>query len=164
MGLILKDKIRKFMVGFPTVSDKYNVAGGILAGSTPVNFGDLVQYDTTTGYYKPATSLSAITDVAGFVLGTNVKLAEGFASDVVRVNGGEAFNLLMNGYIAIQLDSGATEAYITPNATVCVILATGKVTTSDKAASTTIVQLPGVVLTGEYEKIGSTLIVEALVK
>lgn len=164
MGLIINDKIRAMMVGYPTVSDKYNVAGGILSGSTPVAFGDLVQYDSTTGYYKPATSVSAVGDIAGFVLATNVKLTQDWPGTTVQVNGGEAFNLLLNGYIAAKLDSGATSSYVAPGASVYVILATGKLTTSDKASASTIVELPGYKFTGYKETQGSDLVAEICVK
>lgn len=169
MGLIIKDKLQKMIKGYPTVSDKYNVLGGISEDSSnAIKFGDLVMFGSTTGYYKKAVSLSAVTAIAGFALGTNVKLAEGFASDEVQINKGEAFNLLKDGYIAIELDAGATEAQIVPNAKVAVILATGKVTTIDKEDSSeqtpTTLELPGVVLTGEYETQGSNFVVEAYVR
>ena len=155
MGLIINPSIQKMIKGFPTVSDKYNVAGGLLSGSYAVNFGDLVAYSSTTGYYTTAAGASAITDIAGFVLGTNVKLSEGFATNVVQVNVGEAFNLLLNGYIAVELDSGATASYITPNAQMCVILSTGKVTTSDNYNASTAPYLPNAKFTGEYENQGT---------
>lgn len=164
MGLIINDKIRKMLVGYPTVSDKYNVAGGILSGVTAVHFGDLVQVSSTPGYFTPATSLSAVTDIGGFVLATNVKLAQDWPATTVQVNPGEAFNLLINGFIAVELDSAATEAQIKPNAQMCVILSTGKVTTVDKYNASTAPYLPNCVFTGEYEKVGSVLIAEVYVK
>ena len=58
--------------------------------------------------------------------------------------------------MAIELDSAATLASVTPNSQVAVILATGKCTTSDKIASTTIVALPNVVFTGVVENHGTS--------
>ena len=39
--LIIKDKIDMLMKGYPTVSDKYNVAGGVLTGNAAAQFGEL---------------------------------------------------------------------------------------------------------------------------
>ena len=103
-----------FIVGYPTVSDKYNVTGGLLSGSDPVKFGDLVMFDGS-GYFKKVASATAVGDIAGFVLATNVKVAEGFATNVVQVNPGEAFNLLVRGFVAVAIEDetfdAAVEAY-----------------------------------------------------
>ncbi len=164
MGMIIGPSgIPMLMVGYPTVSDKYNVAGGTLAGDSTVKFGDLVKFSTTKGYYEKASSLSAVTDAAGFVVATNVKLAE-YHSNEVLTYPGEAFNLLVNGFIAIELDSNAVAADILANSSVYVILATGKLTTSSKAASGTVVVLPNTVFTGTYELHGTTLVAEIYVK
>lgn len=112
MGLILKDSVPMLMKGYPTVSDKYNVQGGILAGSESVNFGQLVKYSGTTGYYEAVSATNTVTDgeVAGFVVATNVKLATQWPGDdssvVTKV--GEAFNLLIDGYIAVEIASDLT--------------------------------------------------------
>lgn len=156
MSLIIKNKIQELMIGYPTVSDKYNVAGATLTGSSPIKFGELVKYSGTQGYTEKAVSVANISDIAGFALATNVKLAKGFADNEVQINPGEAFNLLVNGFIAIELDSEATAAQIKPNALVDVILATGKVTTNDKANENTIVALPNAVFTGTYENHGTS--------
>ena len=164
MGLIINKSIQKMMVGYPTVSDKYNVAGGLLTGANAVQFGDLVKVSGTAGYFEKALNVTAVEDIAGFVLATNVKLAEGFPGTVTQVNPGEAFNLLINGFIAVQLDTGATLAKVTPNAKVYVILATGKLTTADKAESSTVVELPGCVFTGIKETQGAATVAEIFVK
>ena len=52
MGLILKDKIPMFKVGYPTVSDKYNITGGMLAGTAPAKFGDLVKFSAIESCQK----------------------------------------------------------------------------------------------------------------
>lgn len=162
MGLIIgKEGIPMFIVGFPTVSDKYNITGGILTGDTPVNFGDLVKFSDTKGYYEAITGTVTAADIAGFVLGTNVKLNEKWPEGQVQVNPGEAFNLVLpDSYLAIALDATAVENDIKANAKVYVIPATGKCTT----VSTSNIELPGVVFTGMVEKHGETLIAEILVK
>ena len=161
MGLILKDKIPMFIVGFPTVSDKYNITGGTLTGNVPVHFGDLVKFSATKGYYEAITGTVTAADIAGFVLGTNVKLNELWPEGQVQVNPGEAFNLVLpDSYLAIALDATAVEANIKANAKVYAIPATGKCTT----VSASNIELPGVVFTGLVEKHGETLVAEILVK
>ena len=158
MGLIIKDKIDMLMKGYPTVSDKYNVAGAVLTGNTAVQFGELVKFSATKGYYEAITGAVTLDNIAGFVLATNVKLAEEWPGQKVQVNPGEAFNLALNNtYMAIELDSEATEAQVLPNKQVHVILATGKLTTADKFAANTIVPLDGVVFTGIVENKGTAV-------
>lgn len=105
--MIIKDKISMLRKGYPTVSDKYNVAGGILqAGSADVPFGELVAYGSQVGYYKAATSVADVAEIAGIVLATNVKLSGVWPDEnqAGLVKPGEAFNLMLDGYIAIELD------------------------------------------------------------
>lgn len=162
MSLIIKDKIKQLMRGYPTVSDKYNVEGGIIEGTDGVNFGDMVVYGSTTGYYKKANALTNINEFAGFVLATNVKLEDtwGKTNDGPITNPGEAFNLFMNGFIAIALKSDATLAQIKNGAKVAVVLASAEVTTADKISDSTIVELPGYEFTGIYEQQGTVLLAE----
>lgn len=162
MSLIIKDKIKQLMRGYPTVSDKYNVEGGIVEGTDGVNFGDMVVYGSTTGYYKKATTLTNVDEIAGFVLATNVKLEDtwGKTNDGPITNPGEAFNLFMNGFIAIALKSDATLGQIKNGAKVAVVLATAELTTADKIAAGTIVELPDYEFTGIYEQQGATLLAE----
>ena len=165
MGLIINQKIQELMKGYPTVSDKYNVAPAVLAGSTNVNFGDAVTFSSTNGYFEAiTTSLTDANAVAGFVVATNVKLATGFPGTEPQVKPGEAFNLLVNGFMAIELDSGATLASATANSPVHVILATGKMTTVDKYNAGTIVPLANCVFTGVTELQGTKKIAEIYVK
>lgn len=156
MSLIIKDKIPMLKVGYPTVSDKYNVSGAVLAGTAPVKFGQLVKFSNTKGYFEAITSAVTLDQIAGFVLATNVKLVETYAGDEVLTQPGEAFNLLVNGFMAVELDAGATVAQITAKAPVAVILASGKLTTKDKVAANTIVELPNVIFTGTYENHGTS--------
>lgn len=162
MGLIIGKKgIPMFIVGFPTVSDKYNITGGVLTGEIPVKFGDLVKFSAEKGYYEAITGAVTLADIAGFVLGTNVKLNEKWPEGDVHVNPGEAFNLVLPGsYLAIALDTTAVETGVKANAQVYVIPATGKCTT----VSASNLALPGVVFTGMVEKHGETLVAEILVK
>lgn len=163
MGLIIKDKIPMFKVGYPTVSDKYNITGGTLVGTTPAKFGDLVKFSATKGYFEAITGAVTLADIAGFTLATNVKLAEDWPATTVQINPGEAFNLVLPGsYLAIELDSGANETHVVANKPVAVILATGKCTT--EVASSTAPALPNVVFTGLFEKHGDKIVAEIYVK
>lgn len=135
MGLILKDAVPMLMKGYPTVSDKYDVQGGILSGSEDVSFGQLVKYSGTTGYYEAvsATNTAADGEIAGFVVATNVKLATAWpgndTSVVTKV--GEAFNLLLSGSIAVELASDLTikeaEAVYCTSAGVITNVSTGNI-------------------------------------
>lgn len=164
MGLIIgKQGIPMFKVGYPTVSDKYNITGGTLTGETAVKFGDLVKFSATKGYYEAITSTVTVADIAGFVLATNVKLATEWpgTEDSVKVLPGEAFNLVLPGsYLAIELDTTAVEANVKANAQVYAIPATGKCTT----VSANNLALPGVVFTGMVEHHGTALVAEIYVK
>ena len=113
MGLIIKNKIAQLKKGYPTVSDKYNVQGGINEG-VALHFGDLVTYATagnpatqtgaTTGHYVKMTAVEQ--KLAGIVLATNVKLANKYPGDSnasVETLKGEAFNLLVRGFIAVKV-------------------------------------------------------------
>lgn len=162
MGLIINKKIQMLMKGYPTVSDKYNIAGGTLTGNTPVEFGELVKFSGTKGYYEAITNTVTVNNIAGFVVATNVKLADGFPGTTVKTMPGEAFNLLVNGFIAIELAASAKEEDITPNSVVKVTLADGTLTTSSVSDGTA--TLPSVVFTGTYEKHGTTLYAEIYVK
>ena len=163
MGLIIKDKIPMFKVGYPTVSDKYNITGGTLVGTTPAKFGDLVKFSATKGYFEAITGAVTLADIAGFTLATNVKLSETWPATDVQINPGEAFNLVLPGsYLAIELATGAREANVIANKPVAVILATGKCTT--EVASSTVPALPNVVFTGLYEKHGGKIVAEIYVK
>ena len=156
MAMIIKDKLQMLMKGFPTVSDKYNVLPAVLDGTAPVNFGDVVVYSTTDGYYTKPATITAAAEVAGFVVATNVKVPENYPGTVVQVNPGEAFNLLHSGYIAVAVDSGATDSNIAAGKKVAV-LPNGKITTSGTA---TAIDLDGVVFTGTKETVGGVKLAE----
>lgn len=167
MSLIIKDKIKKFIVGYPTVSDKYNVSGATLTGTQPAQFGDLVGYSETKGYFEKLTAVTKAADVAGIVLATNVKLNLTWPEGNINVMPGEAFNLLINGFIAVKLDAAATEAKVLPNAQVYVTpSATLTTEINDGAESNPVANfaLPNVVFTGEVEEQNGVLIAEIYVK
>ena len=149
MGLIINTKIQEMLKGFPTVSDKYNVLPAVLDGTAPVNFGDVVVYSTTDGYYTKPTTITAAAQVAGFVVATNVKLPENYPGTTIQVNPGEAFNLLHSGYLAVELDSGAVDANVAAGKGVAV-LPSGKITT---AGVSTAIALTNVTFTGTKETV-----------
>lgn len=149
MAMIIKDKLQMLMKGFPTVSDKYNVLPAVLDGTAPVNFGDVVVYSTTDGYYTKPATITAAAQVAGFVVATNVKLPENYPGTTIQVNPGEAFNLLHSGYLAIELDSGAVDANVAAGKGVAV-LPSGKITT---AGVSTAIALTNVTFTGTKETV-----------
>ena len=164
MGMIINKQLQQLLKGYPTVSDKYNVSGGILTGSTAVGFGDLVKRSGITGYFQAITSTVTLTDICGFVVATNVKLTENWPGTIVQVNPGEAFNLLVNGFIAIELDTNAVDSDVISNAPVAVNLSTGKLTTSSNIDDVTIVALPNCVFTGILEAQGAKKLAEIYVK
>lgn len=149
MAMIIKDKLQMLMKGFPTVSDKYNVLPAVLDGTAPVNFGDVVVYSATAGYYTKPATITAATQVAGFVVATNVKLPENYPGTTIQVNPGEAFNLLHSGYLAVELDSGAVDANVAAGKGVAV-LPSGKITT---AGVSTAIALTNVTFTGTKETV-----------
>lgn len=106
--LIIKDKISMLRKGYPTVSDKYNVQGGIVVdGGEPVVVGELVKFSSIPGYYEKAVSLANVAQVAGIALSTNVRLTRVWPSDSVTpvtYEEGEAFDLFVDGFIAVQMD------------------------------------------------------------
>lgn len=166
MNLIIKDKIPMFKRGYPTVSDKYNVAGGILEGNAPAKFGGLVKLGSTAGYFQAVTANNTVLNVnqiGGIVVATNVKLAQDWPGTTVQVNPGEAFNLLINGFIAVELASTVTIGDVKPNAGVY-ITAAGAFTGSSDGAKLGENPLPNVVFTGLYEQHGDKYYAEIYVK
>jgi len=120
MGLIIKNKIAQLKKGYPTVSDKYNVQGGIYEGTDPLYFGDLVAFGTATGHYTKLAD-NTVANIAGICLATNVKLVNKYPGDTENVETvkGEAFNLLVRGFVAVELADSAdlTTAKAMPEST-----------------------------------------------
>lgn len=130
MGLIKGSAgIAKLLVGYPTNTDKYDVAPATLGGSAAVYNGDVVMFDTAHSVYKACATISAKGQIAGIVLATNVKVPSTYPAGNANVSTavGEAFNLLVRGCVAVALDSGATLASCTEGATVYITSA-GKLT------------------------------------
>ena len=154
MGLIIKDKIQSLMVGYPTVSDKYDVEGG-LANET-LRFGDLVVAESV-GVYKKVDA----TKVDGIVLATNVKLNTSYPADAegpVTVKG-EAFNVLIKGRVAVALDSDATKEAVVKGAD-AKLSAAHKLSTTGTAIAGNV----SIKFTGFYEMQGTTIVAEVEVK
>ena len=114
MGLIKgKLGLQKMFVGYPTVSDKYDVVPATLSGADVVN-GDVVMYTTDHSVYAKAASITAVAQLAGVVLATNVKVPSTYPAGSANVptKAGEQFNLMVRGYIAVELDSAADLAVV----------------------------------------------------
>lgn len=153
MGLIIKKEIQKLLKGFPTVSDKYNVQGGLLGGSTEGKFGDVLVFSGVQGEYEVATAVSAAEEVAGILLGTNVKLANQYPagpSYEVVTKPGEAINLMLSGFVAVEVDTPTLTEMVEGKPVA--ITAAGKLTTADVASS---IELPKFTFTGIYENHGT---------
>lgn len=157
MGLIIKKSLKKLLAGYPTVSDKYGVQGGVLGGSTAAHYGDLLVYTGTQGEYAVAAAGAAPDDIAGIALATNIKLVRQFPGGSNAENAtfevGEAINLCINGYVAVAIEvtditnlvEGAP-VYLNANAKL----------TEDSTGS----QLTGWTFTGVYETTGTTTVAE----
>lgn len=157
MSLIVgKNGIQKLLVGYPTVSDKYDVGPAVLEGTTSVLPGDVVKYGSASGSYLPGTSLTAMTEVAGIVLATNVKVPGEYPAPLgpVAVKPGEAFGLLVRGFVAVACDTTAVKTDVKEGAKVYLTSA-GKVTTVSASNIETPWRFMGIV-----EEHGETLVAE----
>ena len=161
MGLIINKSFQKLMKGFPTVSDKYDVQGGVLGGSTAAHFGDVLVFGSQAGLYNvPTSTISAVGNIAGLVVGTNVKVASVYPAGPsvdVTFAVGEALNVLLKGYIAVELDADLTNtSNIAEGKAVACVLNTaskyGKLTTTGASGAT---DVPGWYFTGIYENHGT---------
>lgn len=158
MGLIVGKSIKKLQKGFPTIAGKNTVRGGILETGS-VAFGQAMTYGTVAGYYKAAAAIESVYDLAGIVQGTNVKLVNVWPANnaTVETSAGESFNLLLNGYIAVELDSTAVNADVVEGATVYINLTTGKFTTESDEAGTALL---GSYFTGIKETVAEKVVAE----
>lgn len=159
-SMIINKSIPQLMKGKPTVGDKYNIAGAILAGtSEKISFGDLVAYTSTVGYYTKAvgTALPSA-GLAGLAVAPNVKLVEEWCGTEAHVNPGEAFDLLLDGSIAAVVQITAnTFSNLAPGKSVYYKLgsaATDPIVLADSSVGTA--AMTGYVFTGIYEVIDST--------
>ena len=152
-GLIIKDRLPMLKKGYPTMSDKYNVTGGILTGDDMAQFGEVVKLSGTTGYFEAVNSsnqLTSASEIGGIIVATNVKLPYEIINNTVAVLPNEAFNLLIDGFIAVELDENATVVNVVANAPVYV---TADGTFTDSSSSTFAISA---VFTGVVENIGTT--------
>lgn len=164
-SMIIKDQIQQLMKGHPTVSDKYNVSGAILEGTSgKIGFGELVAFTGTPGYYTKAvgTALPSA-GLAGLSIAPNVKLVKeyGDPSAEAEVAPGEAFDLLLDGYITAVVEITAnTFTNLAANKPVYYKLgasSTAAIVLADSAAGTA--ALTGYTFTGVYEVIDSTHVI-----
>lgn len=111
MGLIINKKIKQLLKGYPTVSDKYNVAGGVNADTEAMDFGEVVKFGTATGQYVKFTGTPAAGQVAGICMAKNVKLVNFYPADgkQAQIMPGEAIDLFVDGYIAVELAEDMTK-------------------------------------------------------
>jgi hypothetical protein len=131
MSLILgRNGIQKLMAGYPTVSDKCDVAPATLESGVASN-GSVMMHGTAHSLYKVASSVATAEQVAGVLLATNVKVPGTYpaATGSVETKAGEQFGLIVRGFVAVELDAGADLAAATEGSTVH-ITAAGKLTTS----------------------------------
>lgn len=167
MSLIIKNKIQQLLKGYPTVSDKYDVAPAVVEdGSGNVKAGELVIFGSTTGRYKKPTANFTAANVAGFVLATNVKVPGVYpANGVQEYAANEAFNLMFKGFIAIEIDlgdkattdikEGAQVAFFKTAGQVGVLTVTGAKKTPSGGSQETATDLPGAKFTGVLENKGT---------
>lgn len=147
--MILKNKVPELRLGYPTVSDKYNVAGGVLAAtSAPADFGRLLKFTETSGVYALADTVTDVSEIAGVNCATNVKLADPW-TDKVTVYPGEAVNIMFDGYITIQLASTLSKVEeIKAGAPVYFKTDTGDACTNGDAGA---LPIPHWAFTGKYQ-------------
>ena len=154
MGLFIKREIQKLLTGYPTVSDKYDVQGGILGGAVAAKPGDLLIFGANQGEFaKPATAMTGVDQIAGILLGVNVKLVLQYpgASAAAETMPGQAVDLCTKGFIPVELEEAVT-ADIKDGAAVKCLLASGKLTTSSNASGT---EVPNMKFTGVFENHGT---------
>ena len=156
MGLIINRKIQMLKLGYPTVSDKYNVAGATLTGATNVAFGAPVSWDSSNGGGAYVKAFAAASTLAGFVVATNVKVPTQYpAEDNPVVRPGEALNLLVSGYLAVKCNAAISTAAIQPFAKIS-LNSDGEVIAYDAGAAK---QVNGY-FTGVWEQQGSVILAE----
>lgn len=159
MSLIIKDKIQQLMIGYPTLANKYDVVPAMLEGETPADWGTPMMYGSETGRYVPLASASAITDLAGFVMSTNVQVPTTYPAPEVRhARPGEAFNLFVgHGGIALKLTTAVTTlTEIKEGMPVAIRFSDGALGTKTAISTGTVEAIPNAHFTGVYENHGTT--------
>ena len=165
MGLIIKNKIQELMKGYPTISDKYDVAPAVLEGATAVGAGELVALGSTAGRYTAVSSSTAIGSIAGFCLASNVKVPNTYPASTADQSyvAGDAFNLMIKGFIAAPVKLGDAETITNGQAVYVMIggVAAGAITVSGHTeASGSATQLPGAFYTGLVETVNGVKLAE----
>lgn len=146
MSLILgKDGIQKLMVGYPTVSDKYNVGPGVVEGPSSILPGELVYVGSAEGSYLAGADASDALP-AGFAIATNVKVPTTYPAPQgpVPFAAGEAFGLFVSGYLAVELDANAVMANVVEGAKIYIDATSGKLTTVSTSNARLVGQFTGV--------------------
>lgn len=112
MGLIIKESLKKMMKGYPTISDKYDVEGGVNVGATAIKFGELVLFsdEKIAGKYIAFSDAKKTNGVAGICIAENVKLVTTYPGESkdATIEPGEAVTLMSRGFIAVELAAGVT--------------------------------------------------------
>ena len=143
MSLILgKDGIQKLMVGYPTVSDKYNVGPAVAEGT--MYPGDLVV--AGSGDHSAYVAASGNSDpVLGFAIATNVKVPGTYPAPQgpIPFQAGDAFGLFVSGYLAVELNSSADLDDVVEGAAMY-IAADGKLTPDNTSAKRLVGNFTGV--------------------
>lgn len=164
MSLILgKDGIQKLMVGYPTVSDKYNVGPAVNCGEDPIYPGDAVFSEDAEGhgfYVNVSEAESGFTFV-GFAVATNVNVPMTYPAPEgpVPFAPGQAFGLLKSGYIAVEVASAGAYAGVKEGAPIY-LMQSGKVAPGHGSEDALLI--PGY-FTGVKEMHGSTPVAEIFV-
>lgn len=157
MGLIKGSAgIQKLLLGYPTVSDKYEVAPATLGGSANAQNGDIMVYTSTESVYERlADKASGSVEVAGVLLATNVKTPSVYPANTesVATIPGEAFNLMKKGFIALACADSSAPA---PGSAVYYNPTSKKVSASSSSTKA----LTGWQFTGIWEAHGSDYIAE----
>ncbi len=127
MGLFIGAKLPLFKLGYPTVSDKYNVDPGILSTSVAegVPYGTVLAYGEASGKFIVWDGAD-VKKVVGPMCAVNVKLADPWTNEV-KVMPGEACSPLRDGYIALAIDPATDLTAIVEGTPVTATVAEGKV-------------------------------------
>lgn len=127
MGLIIGSKLPLFKLGYPTVSDKYNVDPGILSTSAAegVAYGTILAYGEASGKFIVWDGAD-VKKIVGPMCAVNVKLADPWTNEV-KVMPGEACSPLRDGYIALAIDPATDLTAIVEGTAVTAKVADGKV-------------------------------------
>lgn len=157
MGLIKGSQgIQKLLTGYPTVSDKYDVAPATLGGSNAASNGDIMVYTSTESVYERlADKASGNVIVAGALLATNVLTPSVYPANTesVATPVGTAFNLCKRGFIALACADSSAPA---PGAPVYYNPTSHKVSASSSSTKA----LTGWEFTGIWEAHGSDYVAE----